>query len=144
VVKVFSILDYSTREEILPINQSSFGARIKVGPVTDCALRVIKIFANSPCDRAGIVVDDYIVGLLEADFTDITSFAQVLKALIASKRDVITLAVCNQDGVTRLAPIPLTLLESWRSNSQGLLGCELAEGWMHRFKPKIKKNILRM
>ena len=129
---------------MLPINQSSFGARIKVGPVTDCALRVTKVFANSPCDRAGVMVDDYIVGLLEADFTNITSFVQVLKGLIAGRRDVITLAVCNQDGATRLAPIPLALLENWRASNQGLLGCELAEGWMHRFKPKSRKSILKV
>ena len=51
---VFSTLDYSVRKETLPINQNHFGAKIKVTAVNDCALKVTKVFPNSPCERLGI------------------------------------------------------------------------------------------
>jgi hypothetical protein len=33
------------------------------------------------------------------------------------------------------------MLQEWRSSSQGILGCELAEGWMHRFKGRPKRGL---
>jgi hypothetical protein len=50
------------------------------------------------------------------------------------------MAICNQHGRTRIVPIPLALLDEWRLHNKGILGCELAEGWMNRFKAKLKKK----
>jgi hypothetical protein len=46
---VFSTLDYSLRKEVLPVSHNHFGAKVKVTAVTDCSLRVTKVFPNSPC-----------------------------------------------------------------------------------------------
>jgi hypothetical protein len=36
--------------------------------------------------------------------------------------------------------IPTKLLEDWKKINRGILGCELAEGWMNRFKAKPKNQ----
>ena len=79
--------------------------------VTDCALRVTKIFPSSPCERVGIAVDEYIVGLLEADFDNLKSFAQALHELIDKKKDVVTLGVCSQMGAVRLVALAMGVLD---------------------------------
>jgi hypothetical protein len=50
------------------------------------------------------------------------------------------MAVCNQNGKTRIVAVPYILLEEWMQSNKGILGCELAEGWMNRFKSRPKKN----
>jgi hypothetical protein len=78
---------------------------------------------------------------MEAEFTNLGTFAQALHSIIAAKKEVFTLAICNQQGMTRLIPVSVTILTEWRSGSQGILGCELAEGWMHRFKGRPKRGL---
>ena len=102
-------------------------------------MRITKIFANSPCEKLGVVYDEYIVGLAEAEYENLKGFADSLRGLIAKRKEEITMAVCNQNGKTRLVSIPLQLLDEWKLTNKGILGCELAEGWMNRFKARPKK-----
>jgi hypothetical protein len=80
------------------------------------------------------------VGLLEADFDNLSSFAQALHGLIGMKKEVVTLGVCSQGGGVRLVAVAVGVLDEWKSHNQGILGCELAEGWMHRFKVRPKRG----
>ena len=50
------------------------------------------------------------------------------------------MAVCSQNGKTRIMTVPLTLLDEWKQYNKGILGCQLAEGWMNRFKTRPKKQ----
>ena len=50
------------------------------------------------------------------------------------------MAICDSNGHTRIVPVPFSLLDEWKNNNKGILGCELAEGWMNRFKVKPKKK----
>ncbi len=84
--------------------------------------------------------NEYLVGLAEADYDSLKTFAEALKALIAKRCDTITMAVCNQIGRTRIVPLPLILLDEWKKANKGILGCELAEGWMNRFKARPKRQ----
>jgi hypothetical protein len=138
-VTVFSILDYSLRREILPIVGGHLGVKVKQCRIRDCILRVTKVFPASPCEQLGITCNEYLVGLADADYDSLKTFAEALRALIA-KRDTITMAVCNQTGRTRIVPLPLILLDEWKQANKGILGCELAEGWMNRFKARPKRQ----
>lgn len=141
---VFSTLDFSMRKEVLPISENHFGAKIKVTAINDCSLRVTKVFPNSPCELLGIAVQEYIVGLVEVEFTNLSSFAQALRRIISDQKEVLTLAICNQHGQTRLVPVSVTMIKEWSSSKQGILGCELAEGWMHRFKGRPKRAVSQL
>lgn len=88
----------------------------------------------------GIQVDQYIVGLTDAEYEDLKGFADSLRALIAAKNQNIGIGLCDHEGKTRVVNIPAKLLEDWRKTNRGILGCELAEGWMNRFKAKPKKQ----
>lgn len=141
---VFSTLDFSMRKEVLPISENHFGAKIKVTAINDCSLRVTKVFPNSPCELLGIAVEEYIVGLVEAEFTNLSSFAQALRSIISDQKEVLTLAICSQHGLTRLIPVSVAMIQEWSSNKQSILGCELAEGWMHRFKGRPKRAVSQL
>ena len=52
---IFSTLDYSLRQEVLPISHNHLGAKIKIMNVNDCSLKVTKVFPNSPSEKLGIV-----------------------------------------------------------------------------------------
>ena len=108
--------------------------------IRDCILRITKVFPNSPSQAMGIQVDQYIVGLTDAEYEDLKGFADSLRALIAAKNQNIGIGLCDHEGKTRVVNIPAKLLEDWRKTNRGILGCELAEGWMNRFKAKPKKQ----
>jgi len=110
-VTIFSILDYSIRKKILPITDNHIGVKIKQCKVRDCILRITKIFSSSPCEKLGITFDEYIVGLVEAEYENLQGFAEAMKRLMAAKQEVITMAICNQSGQTRLVVVPFILLD---------------------------------
>lgn len=107
----------------MPIHDQHFGIKIKQCKIRDCILRITKIFANSPCEKLGVAYDEYIVGLVDAEYEDLKGFADSLKGLIAKRKEEITMAVCNQNGKTRLVSIPLQLLDEWKLTNKGILGC---------------------
>lgn len=47
----------------------------------------------------------------------------------------VSLGVCGDDGRTRIVVMPVAELKAWQAKRKGLLGCELAEGWIHKWKP---------
>lgn len=52
---------------------------------------------------------------MESEFRNLSTFAQALHSIIAAKREVFTLAICSQQGVTRLVPVPVALLSDWKA-----------------------------
>ena len=50
------------------------------------------------------------------------------------------MAVCSHKGKTRIVAVPLAILDEWKQYNKGILGCQLAEGWMNRFKTRPKKQ----
>lgn len=67
------------------------------------------------------------------------SFANAIKKILATNAKFITLGICNTQGITRLVPIPVLSLNQWKIQRKGILGCELAEGWMNKFRPIPKQ-----
>lgn len=61
---------------------------------------------------------------------------------VLNPKGVLSLGVCNHEGKTRIVSIPISELKEWGLKGRGLLGCELAEGWIHRWKPFKRKNDL--
>jgi hypothetical protein len=43
-----------------------------------------------------------------------------------TEKECINLAVCDQSGVSRIVTIPITMLQEWKTQNKGILGCELA------------------
>jgi hypothetical protein len=74
----------------------------------------------------GITYDEYIVGLAEAEYDNLKSFADALRNLIAKRCEIITMAICSHSGKSRIVAVPLALLDEWKQYNKGILGCELA------------------
>jgi hypothetical protein len=64
--------------------------------------------------------------LVEAEYEDLKGFAEALRNLISKRIEVINMAICNQNGKTRLIALSLALLDDWKQTNKGILGCELA------------------
>ena len=71
----------------------------------------------------GISAEEFIVGLSEAEFTNLATFAQALRAILSSQKEVFTLVICSQLAITRIIPVSVALVNEWSSKSQGILGC---------------------
>jgi hypothetical protein len=107
----------------LPIVNRHVGIKIKQCKIRDCILRITKIFPASPCEKLGITSDEYIVGLAEAEYDNLKGFADSLRNLISKRCEVITMAVCSQNGKTHIVAVPLALLDEWKQYNKGILGC---------------------
>lgn len=94
-VVIFSTLDYSSRKQTLEMKEGHVGIKIKMMRIRDCILRITKVFPNSPSQMMGILVDEYIVGLTDAEYEDLKGFADSLRALIAAKNQKIGIGLCD-------------------------------------------------
>lgn len=54
---------------------------------------------------------------------NLSSFAEALQDIIQAKKEIFTLAICSQTGITRLVPVSVNMINEWRSNNRSLLGC---------------------
>lgn len=87
-------------------------------------MRVTKIFQGSPLQNHGIQVGDFIVGVLEGNFTCIKTFAQFLSSITAlAPKSNVSLGICGEEGKTRIVVIPVSELKAWQAKRSGLLGC---------------------
>ena len=67
-VTLFSVLDESTRKYKLPIHNRHIGLTVKQTTINDSILKVTKVFPGSPCEQVGIKAEEFIVGLVEAEY----------------------------------------------------------------------------
>lgn len=132
------MLNYSTRNEVIPVGEDGLGVDLKYCEINDCILRLIKVFPGSPCEEAGILVNEYIVGIKEGEYKCLQTFADALRKCIKQDCQFITLGICNGSGCTRLVTISAVAIDKWKTAKKGILGCELAEGWLHKFHPVLK------
>lgn len=73
---------------------------------------------------------------MEGTFSCIKSFAQLLSNITLNiPKGHISLGICGEDGKTKIISLSVTELKDWHAKGKGLLGCELAEGWIHKWKP---------
>jgi len=85
---------------------------------------VTKIFQGSPLQNHGIQVGDFIVAVLEGNFTCIKTFAQLLSSITAlAPKSNVSLGICGEEGKTRVVVIPVSELKAWQAKRSGLLGC---------------------
>ncbi len=83
-----------------------------------------KIFQGSPLQNHGIQVGDFIVAVLEGNFTCIKTFAQLLSSITAlAPKSNVSLGICGEEGKTRVVVIPVSELKAWQAKRSGLLGC---------------------
>ncbi len=78
--------------------------------------------------------DEYIVGMLRADYSSMKEFVEMIRQSIESRVEFITLGVCDLEGRTRLANVNVVELIKWKESfGVGYLGVELAEGWLNKW-----------
>lgn len=76
--------------------QFSLGISFKYYPkINDTILRITKIFKNSPLQFLNVNKDEYIVGMLQADYSSMKEFVDMIKKLIEAKVSFITLGICD-------------------------------------------------
>lgn len=110
--------------------------QVRLDEINTCVLRITKIFQGSPLEQFNIRTGEFIVGMLEGNFTCIKTFAQLISSITAvAPKSNVSLGICGEDGKTRIVVVPVAQLKAWQAKRKGLLGCELAEGWIHKWKP---------
>lgn len=125
----------------LPIINKELGIQLKIDTINPCIFRVTKIFPGSPLDKHGVHLNEFIVGMLEGNYTCIKSFAEVVTSTtIHAPKSSITLGICDASGRTRMIKISVQDIKVWQLQGKGLLGCELGEGWIHKWKPILRKT----
>ena len=83
-----------------------------------------KIFQGSPLQNHGIQVGDFIVAVLEGNFTCIKTFAQLLSSITAlAPKSNVSLGICGEEGKTRVVVIPVSELKAWQAKRSWLLCC---------------------
>ena len=107
--------------------------------INSCIFRITKIFPGSPLEKHNVATGEFIVGMLEGNYKCIKTFAQIVTSVtMLAPKSCVSLGVCGSNGKTRIIKIPVTDLKNWQSKGKGLLGCELGEGWIHKWKPSKK------
>lgn len=111
----------------LQIVNRELGLQVRLDEINTCVLRITKIFQGSPLQKYSIATGEFIVGVLEGNFSCIKTFAQLIAniSMLAPKSNV-SLGICGEDGRTRIVVIPVSELKAWQAKRKGLLGCELA------------------
>lgn len=80
----------------MPIVNRELGLQVRIDSINTCILRITKIFPGSPLQKYNIQTGEFIVGVLEGNFTCIKTFAELINSItqIAPKSNI-SLGICG-------------------------------------------------
>jgi GRASP55/65 PDZ-like domain len=113
------------------------GAAVRYEPVkgaTDFVWRVVDVYRNSPADDCGLTPEsDFLVGTPAQVFRTTDALSKLVKQ--AAKAKVASSILVYSTSTARTRCIDIVPSSDW--GGEGLLGCELATGLLHR----INRNL---
>ena len=63
-LQVYSLIDQKIRSVNVKLNGKALGLTVRIEIIKDCLLKVVHVIHGSPLEKAGVRVDDYIVGMV--------------------------------------------------------------------------------